>query len=136
MIQIPTSSSIELAIDTNVAIEFLNDAAGASARVGSGVRVAIPIFALGELFAGAKQSQRVSQNWARVEDLARRVRVLGSDLETARQFGLIRADLKIKGTMIPEDDMWIAAVALQHRLPLLTRDKHFHVVDGLQIVSW
>jgi predicted nucleic acid-binding protein len=32
--------------------------------------------------------------------------------------------------------MWIAAAAIQHNLALLTRDKHFDVVQGLQIIRW
>lgn len=38
-----------------------------------------------------------------------------------------------KGTPIPENDIWIAATALQHQLPLYTHDKHFKEVEDLQL---
>ena len=40
------------------------------------------------------------------------------------------------GKPIPENDIWIAALALQHELTLATRDKHFKVVDGLETALW
>jgi predicted nucleic acid-binding protein len=36
----------------------------------------------------------------------------------------------------PENDVWIAALALQHRLPVVSRDRHFDRVEGLERRSW
>jgi len=38
--------------------------------------------------------------------------------------------------MIPDNDMWIAAIARQHNLTLITCDKHFDAVDELTLESW
>ena len=59
--------------------------------------------------------------------------ILVCDTETARQYGRIKVELRRKGRPIPENDMWIAAVALQHGLTLATRDAHFDAIDGLTV---
>ena len=58
------------------------------------------------------------------------------DNETALIYGKIKADLRRKGTPIPENDIWIAASAIQHRLKLSTRDKHFLEIAGLKTLAW
>lgn len=56
---------------------------------------------------------------------------LNPDLETADFYGSIKASLMTKGKPIPENDIWIAAIAKQWQLPLYTNDKHFSEVDGV-----
>jgi tRNA(fMet)-specific endonuclease VapC len=55
---------------------------------------------------------------------------------TADHYGQIRAALGKAGTPIPENDIWIAATALEYQLPLAARDDHFGRVSGLQILKW
>ena len=50
--------------------------------------------------------------------------------------GRLKALLRSRGTPIPENDLWIAALAVQHKLTLVTRDSHFQVVAGLITESW
>jgi tRNA(fMet)-specific endonuclease VapC len=57
-------------------------------------------------------------------------------METARQYGLIRADLAQKGRPIPDNDVWIAAIAIEYNLVLVTRDTHFENIDKLSIERW
>jgi tRNA(fMet)-specific endonuclease VapC len=57
-------------------------------------------------------------------------------LETARQYGEVKNRLRLKGRPLPENDVWIAALALQHDLILVTRDAHFQEVENLQPVAW
>ena len=54
---------------------------------------------------------------------------------TAEYYGRIKIRLKSNGTPIPENDIWIAALAQQYRLPLLTHDKHMKCVSGLTLLS-
>jgi len=61
---------------------------------------------------------------------------LDSDVETTRNYGRIKAQLRKKGKPIPNNDVWIAAIALQYDLTVVTRDKHFDQVDGLKIEKW
>jgi len=57
-------------------------------------------------------------------------------LATTDMYARVRLITRDKGQLIPTNDAWIAAVALEHQLPVLSRDRHFDVVDGLQRVSW
>ena len=58
------------------------------------------------------------------------------DLDTSRHYAIVKSYLKSKGTPIPENDIWIAALAKQHRLTLVTRDKHFNNIHELLLESW
>jgi tRNA(fMet)-specific endonuclease VapC len=62
--------------------------------------------------------------------------VLKVDQYTAEIYAQIRFELKQKGRPLPDNDIWIAALARQHNLSLVTRDSHFNVVDGIQRMSW
>ena len=55
---------------------------------------------------------------------------------TAERYATEKARLRRIGRMIPENDLWIAAMALQLDLPLITQDAHFDEIDGLTIVRW
>jgi tRNA(fMet)-specific endonuclease VapC len=58
------------------------------------------------------------------------------DKDTARFYGTVVMQLRRKGRPIPQNDMWIAATALQHNLTLLTKDTHFDEVNGLAREAW
>jgi tRNA(fMet)-specific endonuclease VapC len=105
-------------------------------RVAAAVSIVIPFVVLGELFYGARNSSHWDQNLARVELLASRFNVLFADLFTIREYGRIRAELKAAGRPIPEADLWIAALSLQHQLTLVSRDDHFREVSGIQLECW
>jgi len=126
----------EYLLDTNVLISFLKEEAETVGRVAAAVSIVIPFVVLGELFYGARNSSRGDQNLARVELLASRFNVLFPDLSTIREYGRIRAELKAAGRPIPEADLWIAALSLQHQLALVSRDDHFREVSGIQLECW
>ena len=54
-------------------------------------------------------------------------------LHPAQHFGTIKSQLKIKGKPIPENDIWIAAIAKQYNLTIITRDDHFKLVDEITL---
>ena len=56
--------------------------------------------------------------------------------ETASAYARVRLGLRLRGEPIPANDAWIAALALEHAMPVLTRDAHFDVVEGLTRVGW
>jgi len=56
------------------------------------------------------------------------------DSETSEFYAKIYSELRIAGTPIPTNDMWIAALALQHGIKLLTNDRHFTKVAGLFLI--
>jgi tRNA(fMet)-specific endonuclease VapC len=57
-------------------------------------------------------------------------------MTAARFYGRVSHQLRVKGRPIPQNDIWIAALAIQHNLTVLTRDSHFAEVDGLATQSW
>ncbi len=62
--------------------------------------------------------------------------VLAVTEETTLAYAVLRVTLKRLGRPIPAHDAWIAALALQHRLPILTRDEHFDAVPDLDRKAW
>jgi len=61
------------------------------------------------------------------------VEVLCPDLATTAVYARIFVELRQQGTPIPTNDLWIAALALQHDLTLCTKDAHFQHIAGLRI---
>ena len=64
------------------------------------------------------------------------VAILHPDTATALYYAQVSTDLERKGKIIPENDIWIAAAALECGMPLVTRDAHFQHVTGLQLLHW
>ena len=62
--------------------------------------------------------------------------VLFPDRQTADWYTSIRYELKRLGRPIPENDMWIAALARQHALEIVSLDPHFDAVDGVRRIDW
>lgn len=91
---------------------------------------------LGELYFAAYSSERRDQNLGRIEQLIEKVQVWAFDNSSAREFGLIRAELRRKGRPIPPMDAQIAAVAFARGLTVLTADQHFTFIDGLKVENW
>lgn len=125
------------AIDTNVYSEFMRGSSGAVMAIRATGEIYLPLIVLGELLAGFAAGARPTKNR---DELARfmaspRVSVLEPDERTARHYAEIYAALRARGTPIPTNDLWIAALARQHRVSLLTHDRHFAAVPGL-IVSF
>ncbi len=72
-----------------------------------------------------------SRIWHAWTNCAAAVEVLTCDEETAQWYATVKFKLRKKGRPIPENDVWIAAIASQHKLTLLSRDSHFHGIEGL-----
>ena len=62
--------------------------------------------------------------------------VLAVTQETAASYAALRVALKESNTPIPANDAWIAALPLQHRLPVLSRDQHFDAVPRITRHGW
>jgi tRNA(fMet)-specific endonuclease VapC len=127
---------VDYLLDTNAAIPLLNGDPVMKKMVSEADEIFIPVIVIGELYFGAENSGQVVTNIQRVDDFAARYAVLHCDVATARKYGTIEKQLKMTGRRIPENDMWVAAIALQHKLTLLTRDAHFKHVGGLAIQAW
>jgi tRNA(fMet)-specific endonuclease VapC len=71
-----------------------------------------------------------------VDDFLQMAALLHPDTATAESYARAAVALEAKGQVIPENDLWIAAVALECDMPLATRDAHFDRVDGLTVLHW
>lgn len=88
------------------------------------------------MFYGAAKSEQAERNVARIEELVRAQSVLPVNSQTAAVYGQIKNQLRQRGRPIRENDIWIAAVALQYDLELAARDAHFAEVEGLRLLNW
>ena len=71
-----------------------------------------------------------------MNEFAESCSVLICDTETSRQYGEIKNLLRAKGRPTPENDIWIAAIAKQHKLTLVSRDDHFKEIEDFLTLTW
>ena len=128
-------SGSRIALDTNQAIAVLNDMGDAGNWVRTYQEVCLPLPVVGELHFGALNSRRAEENLRRADALVARCEVLEPDVATAQTYARIRLELKRKGRPILENDVWIAALCVQHDIPFATADAHFTEISALQVVS-
>ncbi|HAH56145.1 MAG TPA: VapC toxin family PIN domain ribonuclease [Flavobacterium sp.] len=119
-------------IDANVIIDYLRGKNNLLSQLMENEVVSISVIVIGELIFGAENSIQIKKHLSQVEELLSKVNIVGIDYETAKIYGKIRADLRKKGTPIPENDIWIAATAMQHNFTLITNDKHFANINLLK----
>jgi tRNA(fMet)-specific endonuclease VapC len=124
-------SGDRVALDTSVAIDVL--AAQADARLLAGVTEhLLPAPVVGDLRYGALNSRKSAENLAKVEALVTRCAILNITVATAKVYAELRLALTQKGKPIPENDLWIAALWVEHQVPLAAVDAHFDAIDDLK----
>lgn len=123
-------------LDTNALSAFIDgdDAIGQILRRQS--QVALPVIVLGEFRYGITDSRYRAQYEAWLDTHLVHFEVLPVTLATTIPYASVREGIRRRGRPIPANDAWIAALALEHGFPVLSRDKHFDVVQGVQRVSW
>jgi tRNA(fMet)-specific endonuclease VapC len=105
-------------------------------RVTEAEQVLLHVVVAGELYFGAERSGKRQQNLQRVEALLATANVVGVSLETARNYGLIKTALRRKGLPIPDNDLWIAAAAIEYGAAIATRDAHFDAIENVAVIRW
>ena len=123
-------------LDTNIVIALFSDEIAVQERARSAAVVALAPPIIGELCYGAQKSSRDAENLRRIDNFVQRNAFFLCDLETAQWYGIIKDQLRRKGRPIPDNDIWIAAIAIQRGLILVTRDSHFDEVESLQTERW
>ena len=129
-------ASGDVLLDTSVVIPYFKGDPALRANFLNSPTLFLPLTGLGELHCGANLSQRPAKNLAQIQNFLAAVVVLPLGVVTAEHYGRVRAQLARAGTPIPENDIWIAALALEHQLPIAARDVHFDQVTGLQVLRW
>lgn len=123
-------------LDTNALSAFVDGDAGVGDILRRQARVAIPVIVLGEFRYGIAESRHRADYEAWLESELTHFDVLAVTDETAFAYASLRVALRRLGRPIPANDAWIAALALQHRLPVLSRDQHFDAVPDIERRSW
>ncbi len=123
-------------LDTNIVIALFARDETVLRELSNAASVFVPSIVVGELFYGAYRSRRFDENVTRVDEFVSRSAVLTCGAVTARRYAQIKNRLREAGRPIPENDIWIAAVARQHDLTLVSRDSHFAEVEGLETATW
>ena len=123
-------------LDTNALSSWVEGLATVEDAFRSADRVVVPSVVLGEYYFGIRRSRHRS----RYEEWLRRylplAEIAAVTSATADAYADIRLELKRLGHPIPPNDAWIAALARQHALPVLSNDTHFDVVDGVRRIAF
>jgi tRNA(fMet)-specific endonuclease VapC len=123
-------------LDTNALSALADGDEALFARLDAVPELYVPVVVLGEYRFGIEQSRyrRTYERW--LDDALGDLAVLPILEPTARQYAKLFRELKAAGTPIPTNDVWIAALCREHRLPLVSRDSHFAAVSALRRVVW
>lgn len=123
-------------LDTNIVIALFQLDVSVQENLAKAEQVFVSSIVVGELYYGAYRSGRVAANLARIEEFVAGNIILQCDVVTAQIYGKVKNSLKLKGRPIPENDIWISAIAQQYHLTLISRDQHFKEIDGLTVETW
>jgi predicted nucleic acid-binding protein len=123
-------------LDTNALSALADGDADLEPALQQATEVAVSVIVLGEYQYGIRQSRNRKRYEHWLAELTASCRVLAVDAGTAERYAEVREELKRSGHPIPANDLWIAALARQHGLPLVSRDRHFDFVAGLKRVGW
>ena len=126
---------MRIALDSNRLTDLLKGDAQLGERLGACDEVWIPLIVLGEIKAGFQGGTHGDRNEALLQRFLAKptVSVLLPGRETAEHYARLFVQLKRAGTPIPDNDLWIAALAVEHDLTLITRDRHFGRVPQLPL---
>lgn len=130
------------AVDTSAVIDLLRVDRPTPPLLLEPGSVFLPLPALGELYAGAFHSQFRARSLEALEAVRRDWIVLNPDESTAKIYGELRSRqlksapksaARLAGSL---NDLWIAALCVQHKLPLLSNDRGFDGIEGLEVIHW
>lgn len=123
-------------IDTNIYSELLRGNRSVANLLKKPDIIAFSVISIAELLSGFKNGGREKENLEELDQFiySPRVVIYDIDSETSEFYAKIYDELKRSGDPIPTNDLWIAALALQHGTKLFTMDKHFRKVQGLFLI--
>lgn len=123
-------------LDTNALSAFVDGEPAIGDRLSGQAQPAIPIIVLGEFRYGISASRHRARYEQWLHDHVADFDILTVTEPTTLVYAQVRQALKKLGRPIPANDVWIAALALQHRLAVLSQDEHFDAVPGLRRETW
>ena len=123
-------------LDTSIVIEVFDGNKEIADKINDLPEFYISSVVLGELYIGINRVTNKSKHLKKLTDFLKLCTVLDADSTTAKYYGECVVHLYKKGKPIPTNDVWIAAIALQHKLTLITNDKHYSEIEGLKVKNW
>lgn len=99
-------------------------------------RIATTLISVGEYEFGLLASAYRSELEAWLEAFLEKSDLLHLNRQSLPHYAAIRHELKTAGTPIPANDVWIAALSRQHKMPIVSRNHHFDMVGGVQRIAW
>ena len=126
----------KLILDTNALSAAADGDPNLLALLSGAQDIAIPVIVLGEYRFGIAQSRRQPHYRLWLENFAAGCTVLDVDQQTSGHYASLAMELKRAGKPIPSNDLWIAALCRQYRIPLISRDRHFDSVSGIERLEW
>ena len=129
--------AVEIAIDTNRYRDFADGVPDVVHQFRVSARIYVPLIVVGELRAGFLMGRRGQENQRVFEQFLHRPRVdiLLPTQETATHYAALFKQLRTAGTPVPTNDLWIAALVMQHGVTLFSRDKHFDAIPQIARIS-
>jgi len=125
-----------LILDTNAVSAFAEGDQFVREKIATAPGPYLPVIVLGEYRFGLLAARDCERRLAWLRELIRHWTVLEVSIETAGAYAEIRQALKERATPIPSNDVWIAALARQHNLSILSADAHFDSVPGIRRIGW
>ena len=124
---------MRVALDTNRLTDLFKGDTALAEWLGTCDEIWIPLVVLAEIKAGFYGGTQQHRNEILLRKLLAKtvVGVLLPGRETAEQYARLFVQLQRAGTPVPDNDLWIAALALEHDLVLITRDQHFQRIPQL-----
>ncbi len=124
-----------IAIDTNIAIAILNGNKEIINKLETFDNVFLPFTVVGELYFGVLNSSKSQTNLLALESFLTDFEVLNSNFEIIKRYAQMRLELKLAGTPILENDIWIAATCYANNIAIYTFDKHFTRLKDIEILT-
>jgi tRNA(fMet)-specific endonuclease VapC len=124
---------VRVALDTNRYVDLCKGVDETVSLLEEAEAILMPFVVLGELRAGFVHGRRQANNERTLRQFLLKdgVHVLFADDQTTHHYATVFLQLRKQGTPIPTNDMWLAALVLQHNLALHARDKHFDQLPQL-----
>lgn len=123
-------------LDSNAVSALLGGDPALAERLANADRHHLPVIVIGEYRYGLLRSRHRRNLALLLDSLVRESMILRVDETTAQTYAEVRDELRAHGRPIPENDVWIAALARQHDQAVVSRDRHFDAVKGLRVVGW
>ncbi|HZK81611.1 MAG TPA: type II toxin-antitoxin system VapC family toxin [Humisphaera sp.] len=123
-------------LDTNALSAMADRDKALEHCLGSAPTLALPVIVLGEYRYGIRNSRHRATYESWLNERLSFFEVLPIETATAETYAELRHELRALGKPVPENDLWIAALARQYSLTIVSRDRHFTSIPKVRLLSW